>query len=780
MRIKALETRNFGRLPDGRIEFGSGLTVVNGPNEAGKSFTIKAIYAGLFDEAASRTEERESWRKWGGNGPFEVTLELELGDGLIRLRRDLDRRKAVLTKADGTEVTDKKTVGKLVGEMLGLPSLKSFQATACVLQDSVRAIDVKDAGLKQLLEGQLAGAGAATDALLTKLNSERNKIRPVRAKGLLGELEEQRKLHQSSLQALREKLDLLVANKRELEAINAQLVDKGEEFEDLDKAYKGARQYREADSACDGASTLFGEAEGNLKKWKAAQEGADAARRRVAEIAPRLQGLAAQVDLEAALADQAGWNTRVAAWEQSSAEIEKLEKEILDIAQVDEAELRRANNLASEIDAQERTLFEQLFQVKVEPEKGVAFTIQIDGEMLEGSEGTAHHLATVEFPGTGVIRMENVTAGVPELAAKLEELQAEHAGILRKYGVADISTLDGMFRAYSETAGYLETERRRRAEALAGLGPEQLQAEAGQSAERARAARAAVEALGPVFVSEDDLKMARENRDSLVREEAELKETIAGHEAILGHLGAEDALASKRDEALGALAIARSKREAVAMYECDLTQYAKIERQHEAMAVRLAELRDLRGQLNYRVEDKAIGEEDVAAAEERLAEVQGKIDRLEHRRRVLDIIHTQITAARRATIGQFSEGLQLRMGEILARITDGRYNRVAIDGDLGVSIYSPEKDAYLDMKDDRSLSGGTRDQVFLAARIALLELIAGETHPPLIMDDTFCSFDDMGRKERAFEMLAALAERNQILYFTCQDCPETLPTLNLA
>ncbi len=130
--------------------------------------------------------------------------------------------------------------------------------------------------------------------------------------------------------------------------------------------------------------------------------------------------------------------------------------------------------------------------------------------------------------------------------------------------------------------------------------------------------------------------------------------------------------------------------------------------------------------------------------------------------------------------GRIAEGLELRMGEVLGRITGGKYSRVRIDGNLEVSVYSPEKDAYMEIKDDRSLWGGTRDQVFLAARIAFLELIAGGTHPPLLMDDTFCSFDDMGRKERAFEMLATLAERTQILYFTCQESPESLPILKLA
>jgi uncharacterized protein YhaN len=120
------------------------------------------------------------------------------------------------------------------------------------------------------------------------------------------------------------------------------------------------------------------------------------------------------------------------------------------------------------------------------------------------------------------------------------------------------------------------------------------------------------------------------------------------------------------------------------------------------------------------------------------------------------------------------------MSKILSKITDGKYKTVRVDENLGVSVFSSEKEEFIKVDDkiDR-LSGGTVDQIYLAARLAILGLIATEEKPPLILDDTFVSFDDMGRKDRAFKILESVAKDYQILYFTCHDCPENLNVIEL-
>ena len=64
------------------------------------------------------------------------------------------------------------------------------------------------------------------------------------------------------------------------------------------------------------------------------------------------------------------------------------------------------------------------------------------------------------------------------------------------------------------------------------------------------------------------------------------------------------------------------------------------------------------------------------------------------------------------------------------------------------------------------MSEGTADQLYLALRIASLERHLERHAPiPFILDDILVNFDD-ARAAAALEVLAALSERTQVIYFT--------------
>jgi uncharacterized protein YhaN len=101
----------------------------------------------------------------------------------------------------------------------------------------------------------------------------------------------------------------------------------------------------------------------------------------------------------------------------------------------------------------------------------------------------------------------------------------------------------------------------------------------------------------------------------------------------------------------------------------------------------------------------------------------------------------------------------------LHRISSGRYHR----------IWAPLGEDFLCVDDEYSrtfrveqLSGGTREQLFLALRFALVREFASRgIELPVIMDDLFVNFDEE-RTEAAVECLIEVAgEGQQILFFTC-------------
>jgi uncharacterized protein YhaN len=64
------------------------------------------------------------------------------------------------------------------------------------------------------------------------------------------------------------------------------------------------------------------------------------------------------------------------------------------------------------------------------------------------------------------------------------------------------------------------------------------------------------------------------------------------------------------------------------------------------------------------------------------------------------------------------------------------------------------------------MSEGTRDQLYLALRLAALELHLEQALPlPFIADDLFINYDD-GRSRAGFEALAELSQRTQVLFLS--------------
>jgi drug/metabolite transporter (DMT)-like permease len=68
----------------------------------------------------------------------------------------------------------------------------------------------------------------------------------------------------------------------------------------------------------------------------------------------------------------------------------------------------------------------------------------------------------------------------------------------------------------------------------------------------------------------------------------------------------------------------------------------------------------------------------------------------------------------------------------------------------------------------RSLSQGTLDLVYLAARLGLVRLVTGDRRPPLVLDDPFVTLDD-DRARRALALLKEIARDFQVIYLTTSD-----------
>ena len=108
----------------------------------------------------------------------------------------------------------------------------------------------------------------------------------------------------------------------------------------------------------------------------------------------------------------------------------------------------------------------------------------------------------------------------------------------------------------------------------------------------------------------------------------------------------------------------------------------------------------------------------------------------------------------------FGAELNRRAGLILSELTNGQYTDILIAKDYSISIKSDAQ-----YREYEYFSSGAIDQAYLALRLALSEITAGQGEPlPLLLDDSLMQYDD----DRLLCALKYLSRRTgQTILFTC-------------
>lgn len=109
-----------------------------------------------------------------------------------------------------------------------------------------------------------------------------------------------------------------------------------------------------------------------------------------------------------------------------------------------------------------------------------------------------------------------------------------------------------------------------------------------------------------------------------------------------------------------------------------------------------------------------------------------------------------------------------RAGAIFAKLSGGSFQKLVVDFDAEpMTLEGLRCDGKL--VGISGMSDGTRDQLYLALRLAALELHLEQAPPlPFVADDLFINYDDT-RSRAGFEALAALSEKTQVIYLSHHD-----------
>jgi len=691
MRLASVRLSDLKRHASLDVELAPGLTVVRGPNEAGKSTIQRALEMGLFRRPTSTASDMDNVRPWSrpeAAPTIEIAFEEDGVKGRV-VKVFAGARGTAHLELGGEVHTDPALVDQRLADLTGLPSEKFFRSTACIRHAELPDLDRDEGALRDRLHQSMSGADRGTWAARRKLQEAISRYRAEGAK------------NPGPVKQARDAIARLATDAASGEAALGAL-------EHDRSGFAEARADREAIDA------RLAQAEADLE----AAERAVAARDRLAKSEAEYTRYrrAAELREEIARAESAHPSpTALPVLRSGVEQLRSLEYEIseqrAELATQPDPSQWQATAVSSPAWQPALALPVLLAIGAVAALLAVGGTVGLGVAGLLGVFAVGSLLLVLRLRSRASrVRLQNEMRdteiarrlrGRSDLEERLRIVERERDTQLTALGMADLSAAETLFAAETEHVASIE---RLRAEyrGLLGDAPEewedvcQLRDRMAATADEARHVLAG---MGPVGIDPDGHRQ---------RADAAVRSVRAEH----GH-------------AIVAEAAARA-----------------------------------------RVEANTVDAEEVAATIEQLDATRASLVSHERRLRIYESALGALDSAEQATMKKAARFLEQRMGADVSAITDGRYRRVRVDeNELRFSVYSAERGDWVDVT---TLSQGTIDQIYLAARLGLVRQVTQDRRPPLVFDDPFVTFDD-DRARRAVELLKRIAHDHQVIYLTCSD-----------
>jgi len=186
----------------------------------------------------------------------------------------------------------------------------------------------------------------------------------------------------------------------------------------------------------------------------------------------------------------------------------------------------------------------------------------------------------------------------------------------------------------------------------------------------------------------------------------------------------------------------------------------------EQLELRQRQLLEERGQLTHEL--KTLAENNrLPKMRIELQRIEAELAQVVQRWRVLALTHQIGDSIRQAYESHRQPETLQRASTYLRRLTDGRYGRVWTPVGSGALRVDDKHGQPLTIE---VLSRGTREQLFLALRLALAESYSGRgIELPLILDDLLVNFDTHRAESAAAVLNDFAAKGHQLLVFTCHE-----------
>ena len=725
MKIKSCEINSFGKLSGKQLEFSSGITVIKGKNESGKSTLsafIKYVLYGYSGKGRDETgNEKTKYTPWNGLKSCGA-LTVENDDGKVfRIERSTEPKssKGVIYDESGSRCFDGEEPGSV---FLGIDS-SVFTKSAFIGQNDVAPEDMKDLGAS--LEKLLLSCEADDtdyDKARKILTSEKNRLyRKSHGTGLIPEL----RLKIESLQEKRREESERNSRLASAEFSAAEMSKKLEESEERLK-----RLYEEAENIeAYRAEEMLGKYNSVKEKYISCKEHYEAISEK-----NKINGfLPDRIFVDSLVRAFSEYKASIPEYENARRELEDDEKEYRLLSE----KIHRDNSFDESIDTDETKVKDLV----------TAADALCDKIKKYGRLAVIFLCLVVTLPISLILFF---------LRGKAEKQLTE---LLEKYGFAGTKELAGFVGVYGTVYPAMREKRK-----SISAGKKVLEEKKIKLAGNNEILYSKLYRTGTVINTEDmygisetvendlipRLVSGLEETEKAYSEYSNAKNAFEAIDGISNIKELEKAASKKKDTEP-----TRTREEVERIIKYDENAKSVLEKKFFALKNEIAVL--------------AATVTDPAEIESRIHGIRAELYEACLQNDALELAIEQIEKAREEIRADVFPPVSEKAGKHFSLFTDGKYRGLFFDRDFNVRV--------LEKGDSETrrigfLSSGAADTAYIALRVALAEYLC-KNKPTLIFDDSFVKIDDE-RLSNILNVLIKISDEYQIIILTCHGREEAI------
>lgn len=774
MKIKKVSTNYFAGISDKSISFGDGINVICGGNESGKSTIVNLISATLFqnskiDKRSDREFSESAFpsAKTDGkpsNKNIDGTVELE-ADGDFKIEKEWGEEPVCKLKTPDRIIKNQDEIDKIWKEIFGCGKgtyreiLLSTQSSAA---ENLQRILNGSAETNKTLSEAVTQAFAESDGIsVNELEAKINQAvfalagkwwdaendRPIK-KGYktnsqnLGEIMKALILCEEA----RDKVDTLEHYEKALDAALGEFSDKEDALKKSENKLSDFEKF--AEKICDNNlnKKIAERCEEEIKKYNSALEEFPKAK----DELKKAQDLASERENRELL-------DRCQNAKKLNDELQKIEEKIRPLKRPDDDEIKLLESAERELPLLQSKLRGMNIAATLKTLGGntVKITSLLTGEPMEfdGETAILTEAARIEIPGIMEISLSPAEVDPEEIKAEISTLEAQISPIFAKYKVnsaEEIKALASEFDTLSRQREILEADFKR---SLGDRGFSELE-NAARALGDTRGTQVIECEISALCGGADISKFigAKENAiAAFEREYSSVEALKALIEARNGELEkARNALRSCEEipEKYRGISDVNAHKAAL-----DKAVKAAREAKEQALADKIAAETTLGGFVEENGDDLQ------EQLEKRTAEYNERVDLLHKWLHIQEVFN----AHKNALSANPLDDLARNFADNLNMITS---DRISAEFAGGNSDFELASGGY--KLDFPKLSDGTKDTVYLAFRLAVLEHLFPAGGGVLVLDDPLNDMDP-SRFAQSCELIKRAAERHQIIFLTCRE-----------